>query len=569
MDGVGKDEKNSDEDKDSSLRDILGNFASSTTAHGCERIDKSTSTIARVIWATIFIGCTIAAIVCIAALLEKYFQYPSKDVYEMNSDKIEFPSISFCSLKPIVSSYKKRVAKMEPGNPYMEIDKAIKNIDGVLDYLSQENNTQNNLYQRLKEMYYLFASYTSMYIHATDETRSLGHQLEDLLLSCKVNMMSCVNMPDVKIKQFDNALYWNCYTFNWKDYNTTGESEPYVEMVGGLSGFQATFFLDNIDTLESYYNPMCPIDGSVGAKLIIHRPGSRPDPLREGLEVPVGFSTNVAVSKKKRELIGQPWGDCENREKLDGAPYRYDQANCERGCQQKEIVKKCGCVSPWLPVSDEQKNISWCGKFNLDNFNSASPNLTILDKDLIPFECHMMMTKMTPNVTECDCPPACENHMYEYKTSQSQWLLGGNRLNFYQSVVNRMGDSYINSSMYHLLDAALNSNDSAENFKNRNLVSQNFLRVNIFFDSMHTDLIRRVEEYTFTDMISGVGGGFGVYVGFSIVTMCEFVVLFASLVTALIQRYGLRQNKVAMESAPTHVHIIHVKHANNHLADVD
>ncbi|CAH1783458.1 unnamed protein product [Owenia fusiformis] len=535
----------SEKKKESSVKTILSTFASSTTAHGCSQINQSQSSSGRLIWMAIFVACFIGATVCITSLLQKYFEFPTKDVIEVSVDPITFPSVSFCSLNPVPSSYQRKINRMKPGNRFLDVAATYRNLEAhVL-------NKSFPLYDRMFPNRHKIKSYKWMYDNAPneDEALSIGHDLEDILLSCSIAGYSC-NIS--QIQSFTSPFYFKCYTLNAKDLNDSS-IEPLVHSTGAVNGLSAIFFLDTHDKAKGIYNPSCPIGGSSGLHVVIHPPGTQPDPINEGFDIVPGFATNIGLQKKSRELLGYPWGDCENRESLSELPYKYDKLSCERQCQQKFITDQCGCVTSFQPIPDDLKNMSMCGKMDLKNWNSASPNMSKIAEEMDTIECEFgkfwVLKKDYPEENKCECPSACHNDIYDYTISQSEWPSGGIKLDFYKHVMhmrNMRGSGYINSTMYDLLDSKLNTNDTDENHKNQGMVRQNFLRLNIFFTSLNTEIVKQVEEYPFTDMISGVGGGFGVYVGFSFVTICEFCVLFAHLVKAIMNH----RNK-AVEDIPS------------------
>ncbi|CAH1783457.1 unnamed protein product [Owenia fusiformis] len=529
----------SEKEEDSSIKSILSTFALSTTAHGCSRIDQSRSVSAKLIWMAIFVACLFGATVCIISLLEKYFQFPTKDVVEVADDPISFPSVSFCSLNPYPSSYRSKIAKMKPENRFLEVYSTLGNFEAhVL-------NKSFPLYDRMFPNHHNIKSYKWMYDNAPneDEALSIGHDLEDILLSCSIAGDDC-NIS--QIESFINPYFFKCYTMNPKDFNDSSV-EPLVHSTGAVNGLSALFFLD-IGTAKRIYNPTSPLGGSSGLLVVIHPPGTQPDPLQNGFNIAPGFSTSVELQNKNRELLGHPWGDCENREKLSDFPYKYDKSSCERQCQQKFIMDQCGCVTSIQPIPDNLKNMSMCGKMDLKNLNSDSPNISQIAEEIDKLECEhakkRVLKKDYPTENKCDCPRACHNTIYDYTISQCEWPSEGVMLDFYKHAItlrDMQGSGYLHSTMYNLLDSKVNSNNTKENRANQEMIRKNFLRLNVFFSSLNTEITKQVVEYTFTDLISGVGGGFGVYVGFSIVTICEFCVLFAHLVKAMM---NYRKNAV-------------------------
>ncbi|GIX86162.1 FMRFamide-activated amiloride-sensitive sodium channel [Caerostris extrusa] len=161
-----------------------------------------------------------------------------------------------------------------------------------------------------------------------------------------------LNFPAVTVcnlnRNFTNFLsieFGNCFTFNGKYGIDAGPLQtPYI---GPNSGLELTLNLKSPD-----YSP---ITASVGARVVINKADSQPNPEDHGINISPGFETSVALKQTSIHRLPHPYRDkCRSYEK-QSLDYSKDQEDCIRKCMQKVNLHRCGCVDPFLPVTNSSK----------------------------------------------------------------------------------------------------------------------------------------------------------------------------------------------------------------------
>jgi len=197
-----------------------------------------------------------------------------------------------------------------------------------------------------------------------------GHQLEDMLFSCRLGNQSC-NVTNFTQRSSVNG---NCYTFN------SGENGPISSIVRGRR-----FGLSLVLNAEEYEYFLAESD-SIGFNIFIHDPDHFPYFDSVGsFSIPTGQLTRVALNKVDYKLLSiSKGGQCEDNINLKYFK-SYGQGPCIAECAADFIVNRCECKAQFLPGPAEVCIFNnTCQYDAIDSF----------DLDL------------------CNCPPACEYSSY-------------------------------------------------------------------------------------------------------------------------------------------------------------
>ena len=103
--------------------------------------------------------------------------------------------------------------------------------------------------------------------------------------------------------------------------------------------------------------------------------------------------------------------------------------------------------------------------------------------------------------------------------SYSSWPLEFTQLDFFNKYVNQTENAsqlkaYQNLGKY-----------SSEELIDGGLIKSNFLRVNVYLQSMTIEEYKEKTSYELANLFSDIGGTCGLWVGMSIITWCEFIEL--------------------------------------------
>ncbi|XP_036983966.1 acid-sensing ion channel 2 isoform X2 [Artibeus jamaicensis] len=180
----------------------------------------------------------------------------------------------------------------------------------------------------------------------------LGHQLEDMLLSCKYRGELCGphNFSSVFTK------YGKCYMFN------SGEDgKPLLTTVKGGTGNGLEIMLDiQQDEYLPIWGETEETTFEAGVKVQIHSQSEPPFIQELGFGVAPGFQTFVATQEQRLTYLPPPWGECRSSEMgLDFFPV-YSITACRIDCETRYIVENCNCRMVHMPGLLAEKDSNYC-----------------------------------------------------------------------------------------------------------------------------------------------------------------------------------------------------------------
>ena len=288
--------------------------------------------------------------------------------------------------------------------------------------------------------------------------------LNDLIVDCHFLGIPCD--MDSMFTSYVTSL-GTCYTFNGKN-----PSKRYLTVSG--SGFRHDLQLVlNVRQSEFLGSPY----HEVGALVSVHAPESPPVVWEEGILVPVGHTAYMALTHSQIEDITHR----ESSRNLEcvystQAPtfeflktYDYSYAACWEECITQDIVNKCKCLSLAATVSHSL------------NY----PECTVSDL------CCIYNVLRFPS--ECLCPVLCNHTLYTVTPSYSA-------LKYYTLM-------------------------KKYNMSTREELETNFLQIHLYFDelSIHREITER--SYSLTKLIANFGGSMGLFLGASIISLTELIIL--------------------------------------------
>ena len=168
----------------------------------------------------------------------------------------------------------------------------------------------------------------------------------------------------------------------------------------------------------------------------------------------------------------------------------YRQNDCLYLCLQQYITQKCGC---------------YYTKYHMYYQAKACFNLTEL---ICINEIELGFANGYSQKCLSRCPLECDSVTYDYSVS----TLDFPSREFYETSIN-------DSSFYKNISDAFGTNATYDLYK------ENFLSLNVFLSSNKYTKIMEMPKITSTDLISGIGGSIGIFLGFSIFSLVEVLEL--------------------------------------------
>ncbi|XP_070546444.1 uncharacterized protein [Ptychodera flava] len=324
-----------------------------------------------------------------------------------------------------------------------------------------------------------------------EEINTLGHQVNDFILQCSYAGEECHIREDFETLVEDR--YGNCFQFNPRHH----ERDLLAKGTGSSRGLSLTLY-----TEQSEYLSMYGMDS--GAIVTIQPPGELTFPQEQGFAAKPGTITRAALRKTEFRREKDPYGDCKSGK--DGtyidtvygsANAKYSVMACENSCYQYMLAEYCGCVD------------------TINDIDAPLCQILNTSQDL----CHQLIYHFFQSaLLPCECPVECSEDRYLMTISQSQWP----------------SDAY----MKKLLKLLKRSNNKTETLTTKEDARSNLIRLEVYFETLNYEETSEHPSYTWEDLLSDIGGTMGLYIGISLMTICEFVSFLAVLCARCFGKYG-------------------------------
>ena len=259
-----------------------------------------------------------------------------------------------------------------------------------------------------------------------------------------------------------------CYTFNGIRSEMT---VPIIKSIGIRYGLKLVL------NIEQETHPT--FDGRTGVKVIIHERDDIPRPNLYGISVPPGQNIDIGVMRSF--FIDRTDQDKCNNDIEGNFPFLPNIVYSQFACRKNELYKRlseqrnCGCLPiPYRPESGPYANIPNCTLGNL---------------------C-CLLKEFTASDVNSTCQLPCTYSVYEYR------------------------DSYSNFPNGRALTEIANTMNMS-----KTAVKENFLSVNVFFEALQTT--ESITQYTYgvVDLLGDLGGNMGLFLGISIISIMEVIML--------------------------------------------
>jgi hypothetical protein len=446
-----------------------------STFHCYPKIFQYKNTVARILWSICFL--LFGAITCwlVAQCYMDYVEYEVVTQIKVITERpITFPTITICQYNPFTTVFAQ---------------------DLINNYSIQAFNKsiENMSFQEVVANLISISSLTKMLAAQTEyeSKKNLGQEFQ--INYCLFNKKRCFKNQDFKnVYLFEHGY---CVQFN----SLSMSSSKTVTEAGkefGLSLVMGPFVNSN----------KYPTAQSKGLVVYVHKPEF--DPISsEGIQVKTGEETFISLKKTLSQVQPSPYGVCNDLSDFDSDIYKfmvnsnktYRQYDCLNLCLQQVITKICGCYYTKYPMFDQAKACLNLTQLNCTNYietgfaNGYSQRC--LDK----------------------CPLECESVTYDYSVS----TLDFPSREFYETSIN-------DRTFYKILSNTFGTNVTYDLYK------ENFLSLNVFLSSNKYTQIIEIPKISTIDLISGIGGSIGIFLGFSIFSLIEvlellFQVIFISV----------------------------------------
>ena len=351
-----------------------------------------------------------------------------------------------------------------------------------------------------------FADFRLAVVLERELIRRNGHQREDFIIQCTFDGGAC---SENGFKTYQDPYYGNCFSFN--SIRNRNLSKPLnikkTSKTGQEYGLKLTLFVD----MEEYIGLFAPYGG---AKVLIHDPSSNGRVRAEGLSIPVGESTFLAVKQNTVERKGGRYSDCaqdwpkflELNDDFKKQWPQYSREVCLELCVQNLMGLKCGCTDTF----DKDFSIN-------EAINTASQYYCVMTNKT-QHECknEVYRNYIEGNLT-CLCPQVCKTTKYSSIRSGSPWPTEA----FTPYLATKLIKSTSKRVQEYIKSAFNDTRLSAVNLQDK--FRRNFARLEVYFEALNFQHITESPAYTATDFLSDFGGNIGLWLGWSVLALFEVV----------------------------------------------
>ncbi|CAH1794879.1 unnamed protein product, partial [Owenia fusiformis] len=500
-----------DEPKPGGVRAITDEFIETTKAPGMTQIHRNTKPAGKALWALVYIVLICLFGYTLAIALMKYVQYPKRtEMSKVHGEALEFPAVTFCMTTPFAAT-KKVINGSEISFPGKAAGLA--KMDELLTKDAYQS-IQDDILEFKERL--LSQEFMNENLQSDPGNDALYHQLDDEIIHCSLDGENCdMNNFDI----FKHPRYGNCFMFNGtKQSNDSGHA-----IHEGLSLVIFTnSYIPGDDALDF---SMESTDATNGVKMVIHDKDIK-TLLDKGLDLSPGNQFNIGLSVSHNLRLPAPYGMCQ-----DSMNQNHDA--CKNECLQKHFKEQCTCLSPFAPIPSNSDATEYCGSFDTDNIDSFKKGLKRL-------QCEKDILNEGHNDTGCDCMAPCSETTYSSTVRQTPWPHKNHFKKFLKTTLE--GNVAVKSLMELTRNYAnVTTGDYNDTSLEKDLILENFLKVNIKFNSFEMTRIVESAAYTANALVMDVALNLVIILGLSLIPLVHMLVYIVHVFWALM--CGRRSNE--------------------------
>ena len=487
-------------------------FCENTTAHGLGSAVKEFTNFGKRLWMIIFILACIFNIGQLALLVSHYFNYPTQDVTSVVSQKKPFPDVTICNKMGAPLDDMQNVIN-RPGTKAGQYSKVIKD-PSIIGNANLERKVQ------------LFASYFEQI--PVEEMNEFGPEFQDFIISCMFVSIDCTNIIHFNVVYDLN--YNKCFQFSLSNISSEWATAGY----GSSMGLNLILYLDTESSFHSTheYSRWFPQRNSIGGQVSVNSPDTLAIPSEHGWSIMPGHASSISMVASDIQRLGSPYSSCTDQSKSTFYDQHYSLYACEAEYLQKDIIEKCGCISCFKPIPTSlMSSEQFCGRLDLNNISDTERRYTC--------ERAVLIDTLTKNESVSGCVAPCTETIYAGSLSQSLWPGPSYVDDFYHEYVT-MHPNKVNLKAYKVLNKEMTSKTTTRERK-MELIHQNFLRLNVYYSSDQVQVIKQQASYGLADLMSDIGGTLGLWAGFSLITILEFLRFLLSVTMQFLTPLNQRQ----------------------------
>jgi hypothetical protein len=455
------------------IKENIKSIIEDSTVHGLPRVLKSNSLISKIVWTIFFCLSSSCCVYLIISAIFSFLQYSVVTTIETITEiPADLPVVTICNLNVLQTNYSLSLAKKYENSPYPTIYKQF--------FVKNEISSYNDSFKK-----------------------SLSYPLNESLISCTINTMSCI--PSDFLWIF-NPIYGNCFSFN-KGFNSSGHpiSQVQISKAGNINGLRLELFIGNPYNIANFVS-------TTGYHVIVHNRTYKIS-LFDGYDISTGVETNLAISRLYVTNKPKPYSDCIDLNSIDsfdsdfyraiyGLNQTYRQIDCFDLCFQQLLINTCQCYTN-----------------TINKLNGTIPCLDYFQSNCLTNTWNSFLSNdyMSKNCVQY-CPLECKSVNYQITTTFSNY-----------------------PSYNYALDSLMNNPIIKSKFQNEtltyDLIKQSVLSLNVYYDQLSYTQISKDAKLGLVDLISGIGGLLGLFLGMSFLSFVELIEIILESIVIILKKF--------------------------------
>ncbi|XP_054706910.1 acid-sensing ion channel 1B-like [Uloborus diversus] len=472
-------QEGSDSDEDKTVWEYSKKVFGNSSVSGVNHIALAKTKRRRAFWCIIFLVSLIGFFYQFGAFLVQYREFQSiVQIDIQNAGSLMFPAVTLCN----ANRFKKT-----------------KFCSKFRDFCPRNLSTMESLTE--KELFNF--QLTILREGRSDLRHSLGHSMDDLLVSCSFSGVPNIRAEGCyrRFKEFYDPDLGNCYTLS--PTSESGEEEMISTEADVWQKMSDLVLVVNVETNE-YLEP----DRDAAVLVTFHSPEVYPDPFSDGTEVKPGNSYNFGLKKNNVEMLPAPYSsNCTNYEKLPWEKLHDKTLStrmCTAECSQNLQLKECNYVTTELSLF----------------FDALPWKQESFDPEKI--ECAERVSNETKEYCRSLCRVPCRQSTYEVTMDSSTWPRR----------------------------AKVSEEAELGKWRRRPFyeITNNLAHVRAYFLSMEDTTLKHSPKYQPLEMFSHIGGYVGIWLGISLLALCEFIEGAIRVITFSLRKRKRKKEKFSAKS---------------------
>ncbi|CAL1541410.1 unnamed protein product, partial [Lymnaea stagnalis] len=468
---------------------ILSDYGDKASLNGVVFIKTARSPLVRTVWAFLLLAAVGAMTYHLYTLFAKYFAYKKHTQVNIGFSTLNFPAVTVCNVN-IMRKNEVRcpLRQWRSWGLFPLSHQSIKVSQEIQDLLAEVSYQTLLSQAELFDPEYDYVDYEAHYEtdYETDYEADYGHEEEsDRTWEAESNASSLSTVEDIFRDMFSklpnnfntrhSAKYGNCYTL---------DNDKFISRKSGPSGgLEMILYLETNEYLEG-------ITSGKGAQVVIHEQGTLPFPDDEGIAVTAGEQTMIGLKQVMQiSRLDGVYGPCKSVDDFKlKYKIKYTRNSCLKICKQNLIMQTCQCYDEIYQDINDVMKIS---DKNIPCRNASQ--LTCVTMVKWTFE---------DTASSCACDSPCSEKAYGRNVASRMWPS--------KSVADVMVNSMCTTKQ-----------TLCDELRSRNDLQDDFIKLNIYYEELNFEELEEQIDYEFTQLLSDVGGTIGLWIGLSVLSMCE------------------------------------------------